>query len=80
MDEVELNMTKGASNRNVGSHSINEFSSRSHLVLSLRCSTSNSITGAKSRGLLHLIDLVCPPESLQQSDSMIHVNCTRFIV
>eukprot|EP00750_Incisomonas_marina_P010524 INCI16282.4.p1 GENE.INCI16282.4~~INCI16282.4.p1 ORF type:complete len:1564 (+),score=486.44 INCI16282.4:139-4830(+) len=58
MSQVEDIMVRGAANRSVGSHSINEFSSRSHLVLSLRCTTHNKVNGAKSRGLLHLIDLV----------------------
>lgn len=58
MTQVEDIMVRGAANRSVGSHSINEFSSRSHLVLSLRCTTHNKVNGAKSRGLLHLIDLV----------------------
>ncbi len=36
LDEVLLVMTKGYKNRAVGSHNVNEHSSRSHLVLSVQ--------------------------------------------
>ena len=36
LDEVILVMTKGYKNRAVGSHNVNEHSSRSHLVLSVQ--------------------------------------------
>lgn len=46
LEEVILVMTKGYKNRAVGSHNVNEHSSRSHLVLSVQvqsCLTSVSV-------------------------------------
>jgi kinesin family member C2/C3 len=54
-------MKKGADNRAVGSHDMNEHSSRSHSILTLTC--SGTPVDPKSSGLssisskLHLIDL-----------------------
>ena len=86
LDEVVMVMNKGSKNRAVGSHNVNEHSSRSHLVLSvqvrvfvllcpaypevrghpvrvrvcawlLQCQSTNRMSGAVTKGKLHLIDL-----------------------
>jgi kinesin family protein C2/C3 len=61
-DQVLELMGRGAENRAVGSHDMNEHSSRSHSILTLSC-VGTPTAGAKSKDLgvvrskLHLIDL-----------------------
>mmetsp|Transcript_16315 Transcript_16315/g.31655 ORF Transcript_16315/g.31655 Transcript_16315/m.31655 type:complete len:1254 (-) Transcript_16315:604-4365(-) len=57
MDDVRNAMRNAQGNRSVGSHSMNERSSRSHLVFMLNISGENLITGAKTTSKLNLIDL-----------------------
>lgn len=57
VEDVVSSMEAAGRNRAVGSHNVNEHSSRSHLVLSVTCLGENKHTGARSRGRLHLIDL-----------------------
>ncbi|GMI40821.1 hypothetical protein TeGR_g8464 [Tetraparma gracilis] len=55
--EVFDAMNSGATNRSVGSHNMNEHSSRSHLVVCVMTSGVDKHNGIKSKGKLHLIDL-----------------------
>jgi kinesin family member C2/C3 len=50
-------MAQGHSNRAVGSHSMNEHSSRSHSILTIVCRGRNKIDGTVTFGKLNLIDL-----------------------
>ncbi len=50
-------MKLGHSHRSVGSHDINEHSSRSHLVVSIYIETLNKAENRKTSSKLHLIDL-----------------------
>ena len=50
-------MKEGQANRAVGSHDMNEHSSRSHSILTLSVTGNNSLAGTTSFGKLHLIDL-----------------------
>ncbi|KAH9189039.1 hypothetical protein AeNC1_008982 [Aphanomyces euteiches] len=55
--DVEDLMKLGHSHRSVGSHDVNEHSSRSHLVLSITITTVQKLDGKKAVSKLHLIDL-----------------------
>jgi kinesin family protein C2/C3 len=57
MDDVNELLQLGVSNRSVGAHNINEHSSRSHLVFSVRVEGQNLATGSTTSATLHLIDL-----------------------
>ncbi|GBG25436.1 Kinesin, putative [Hondaea fermentalgiana] len=57
MEDVEVAMRRAQGNRAVGAHSMNEHSSRSHLVFMLSIEGRNHITGLKTRSKLNLIDL-----------------------
>ena len=48
---------EGSRNRSVASTNMNEHSSRSHCVLSVTCACAHRVTGARTVGRLHLIDL-----------------------
>lgn len=50
-------LKKASQNRAVGATNINERSSRSHSVFTLRLKGKNSVTGEVSTGVLNLIDL-----------------------
>jgi kinesin family protein C2/C3 len=50
-------MKQGQANRAVGSHDMNEHSSRSHSLLTLSVSGKNELSGSSTAGKLHLIDL-----------------------
>jgi kinesin family protein C1 len=50
-------LKKASQNRAVGATNINERSSRSHSVFTLRLNGKNSITGEVTTGVLNLIDL-----------------------
>ena len=50
-------MKEGQMNRAVGSHDMNEHSSRSHSILTLSVRGKNTLAGTSSFGKLHLIDL-----------------------
>ncbi|KAI7821158.1 P-loop containing nucleoside triphosphate hydrolase protein [Gamsiella multidivaricata] len=65
-EKVAALLTKAAHNRSVGSTQMNERSSRSHCVFTLRLSGRNSITEESSEGVLNLIDLA-GSERLSQS-------------
>lgn len=47
----------GQANRAVGSHDMNEHSSRSHMILTIECRGKNKIDNSTTYGKLHLIDL-----------------------
>ncbi|KAG0249684.1 kinesin-like nuclear fusion protein [Mortierella polycephala] len=64
--KVAALLKKAAHNRSVGSTQMNERSSRSHCVFTLRLSGKNSITEESSEGVLNLIDLA-GSERLSQS-------------
>ncbi|ETW06554.1 hypothetical protein, variant 2 [Aphanomyces invadans] len=55
--DVDDLMKLGHSHRSVGSHDVNEHSSRSHLVVSITITSSHKLDGRKSLSKLHLIDL-----------------------
>eukprot|EP00697_Spironema_sp_BW2_P004201 gnl/Spiro4/15693_TR8438_c0_g1_i1.p1 gnl/Spiro4/15693_TR8438_c0_g1~~gnl/Spiro4/15693_TR8438_c0_g1_i1.p1 ORF type:complete len:1031 (+),score=286.05 gnl/Spiro4/15693_TR8438_c0_g1_i1:63-3155(+) len=57
LDEVLRVMEEGQSNRSTGRTNMNEHSSRSHCVTSIYATGTNTPTGMKSLGKLHLIDL-----------------------
>jgi hypothetical protein len=57
MDDVLAVLATGESNRSVGKTNMNEHSSRSHMILTVSAKSRNCVTGAKSFGKLHLIDL-----------------------
>lgn len=57
MDQVKELMRQGQANRAVGSHDMNEHSSRSHSILTIVCRGKNKIDGSSTYGKLHLIDL-----------------------
>ncbi|KAF9104153.1 kinesin-like nuclear fusion protein [Mortierella sp. GBA35] len=63
---VSALLKKAADNRSVGSTQMNERSSRSHSVFTLRLTGKNWITGESSEGTLNLIDLA-GSERLSQS-------------
>ncbi|KAI1301964.1 kinesin-like nuclear fusion protein [Mortierella claussenii] len=65
-ERVAALLKKAAHNRSVGSTQMNERSSRSHCVFTLRLSGKNSITEEASEGVLNLIDLA-GSERLSQS-------------
>ena len=50
-------MSQGQSNRAVGSHDMNEHSSRSHSILTVVCRGRNKLDGTVTFGKLNLIDL-----------------------
>ena len=56
-DDVEELMQLASSNRSTASNNVNEHSSRSHLVLSVKVSGTNKTNGTKITGKLNLIDL-----------------------
>jgi kinesin family protein C2/C3 len=56
-EEVLELMKRGGKNRHTATTSMNEASSRSHLVLSVYLQGKNTITGADIAGKLHLVDL-----------------------
>lgn len=56
-EQVADLMVRGQSNRAVGSHDMNEHSSRSHSILTITVRGKNSLDGASTLGKLHLIDL-----------------------
>ncbi|ORZ10035.1 P-loop containing nucleoside triphosphate hydrolase protein [Lobosporangium transversale] len=64
--KVAALLKKAAHNRSVGSTQMNERSSRSHCVFTLRLSGKNTITEEASMGVLNLIDLA-GSERLSQS-------------
>ena len=57
VDEVWKVMNRGSKNRAMHATSMNEHSSRSHLILRVRVNMLNSRTGVKSQGLLSMVDL-----------------------
>lgn len=61
-------MAIGQSNRAVGSHDMNEHSSRSHSILTLTCRGKNIRDGSTTFGKLHLIDLA-GSERLSKTDA-----------
>ncbi|KAG0272182.1 kinesin-like nuclear fusion protein [Linnemannia exigua] len=65
-EKVTALLKKAAHNRSVGSTQMNERSSRSHCVFTLRLAGKNSITDESSEGVLNLIDLA-GSERLSQS-------------
>ncbi|KAF9127052.1 kinesin-like nuclear fusion protein [Mortierella sp. 14UC] len=65
-EKVTALLKKAAHNRSVGSTQMNERSSRSHCVFTLRLQGKNSITDELSEGVLNLIDLA-GSERLSQS-------------
>ncbi|KAF9900006.1 kinesin-like nuclear fusion protein [Linnemannia zychae] len=65
-EKVTALLKKAAHNRSVGSTQMNERSSRSHCVFTLRLQGKNSITDESSEGVLNLIDLA-GSERLSQS-------------
>ncbi|KAF9285104.1 kinesin-like nuclear fusion protein [Mortierella alpina] len=65
-EKVAALLKKAAHNRSVGSTQMNERSSRSHCVFTLRLAGKNSITDESSEGVLNLIDLA-GSERLSQS-------------
>ena len=56
-EQVAELMARGQANRAVGSHDMNEHSSRSHSILTINVRGANSVDGGASSGRLHLIDL-----------------------
>ncbi len=50
-------MQEGSKNRSVGSNNLNEHSSRSHCILTLRVTSTHVVTQATSTSKLYLIDL-----------------------
>jgi len=56
-DDVEELMQLASSNRSTASNNVNEHSSRSHLVLSVKVSGTNKGNGTRITGKLNLIDL-----------------------
>eukprot|EP00232_Nephroselmis_pyriformis_P003606 CAMPEP_0182909502 /NCGR_PEP_ID=MMETSP0034_2-20130328/35782_1 /TAXON_ID=156128 /ORGANISM="Nephroselmis pyriformis, Strain CCMP717" /LENGTH=962 /DNA_ID=CAMNT_0025045759 /DNA_START=420 /DNA_END=3305 /DNA_ORIENTATION=- len=56
-DDVHEVMQVGDRNRSVGSTSLNERSSRSHCVVTVRAHGRNITTGDRISGCLHLVDL-----------------------
>ncbi|KAF9109635.1 kinesin-like nuclear fusion protein [Mortierella sp. AM989] len=65
-EKVAALLKKAAHNRSVGSTQMNERSSRSHCVFTLRLSGKNTVTEESSEGVLNLIDLA-GSERLSQS-------------
>lgn len=57
MREVEHLMRQGSRNRATASNNVNEHSSRSHLVLTLKVVATRRDTGTTAHGKLNLIDL-----------------------
>ena len=49
-EEVDQRFAQGSSNRSVGAHNINERSSRSHLLLSLKCVGRNLANNSETVG------------------------------
>eukprot|EP01023_Acetabularia_acetabulum_P046107 TRINITY_DN4714_c0_g2_i2.p1 TRINITY_DN4714_c0_g2~~TRINITY_DN4714_c0_g2_i2.p1 ORF type:complete len:343 (-),score=61.51 TRINITY_DN4714_c0_g2_i2:158-1186(-) len=56
-EKVEMLMQKAMMQRAVGATACNEFSSRSHMVFTLRIQGKNSSTDQQIRGVLNLVDL-----------------------
>eukprot|EP01038_Epipyxis_sp_PR26KG_P008183 gene8183-11070_t len=57
IEQVKELMTQGQANRAVGSHDMNEHSSRSHSIVTVTCRGKNKLDGSTTFGKLHLIDL-----------------------
>lgn len=56
-EQVKDLMKLGQANRAVGSHDMNEHSSRSHSILTVTCRGINKLDNSTTFGKLHLIDL-----------------------
>ncbi|CAM9642440.1 unnamed protein product, partial [Chrysoparadoxa australica] len=69
MDEVMAQLAAGKLNRAVGSHDMNEHSSRSHMIFSVKVLGHNKHTGARVRSKLHLIDLA-GSERISKTDAV----------
>lgn len=57
LEEVEELVVLGGRNRTVGNNNVNEHSSRSHLVLQVHITSTDTATGYVQHGKLNLIDL-----------------------
>ena len=68
MEDVNELLSLGVANRSVGAHNVNEHSSRSHLVFSVRVEGQNRSTGTATQATLHLIDLA-GSERLSKTDA-----------
>ena len=56
-EQVMSLLQQGQANRAVGSHDMNEHSSRSHSILTLKVTGKNTLQNTSTSGKLHLIDL-----------------------
>jgi len=68
LSSVKDAMKAAQKNRSVGSHNMNEHSSRSHLVLTVHIESVNKISKVRSYGKLNLIDLA-GSERLSKTDA-----------
>lgn len=57
MIQVKELMLQGQKNRAVGSHDMNDRSSRSHSIITIVCRGKNKVDGSGTFGKLNLIDL-----------------------
>jgi len=57
LEDVQRILTLGNKNRSTGKTNMNEHSSRSHLLLVVKASSSNLLTGERTFGKLTLVDL-----------------------
>ena len=68
-EDVENLIAMASSNRRVASNNVNEYSSRSHLVLSIKTSCSDLVTNQTRRGKLSLIGLA-GSERLKETEAL----------
>ena len=71
-------MTRGHGNRAVGSHDMNEHSSRSHSITILTCRGKNNINQMATYGKLHLIDLAGSERLTKTGETMSDIYTYRL--
>lgn len=59
MDQVRELMAQGHANRAVGSHDMNEHSSRSHSILTVTARGKNKVDGSSTYGWCSRVDHFC---------------------
>eukprot|EP00300_Choanocystis_sp_HF-7_P030279 c39072_g1_i1.p1 GENE.c39072_g1_i1~~c39072_g1_i1.p1 ORF type:complete len:766 (+),score=221.84 c39072_g1_i1:49-2298(+) len=57
VDDVEAVIDTANKNRSIAATNMNEYSSRSHLVMSVSCRTTDKLSGKKAASSLHMVDL-----------------------
>ena len=78
--EVLDTLKRGSKNRSVTATSMNDVSSRSHLILSVYVMGRNNITGKDTMGKMHLIDLSVEQTTMRDSFILARADPTRVLL